>query len=67
MIETLDELLKHFKFKKYIDFFYIKNSTDDIEKYYTLQELIEYGDYRVDDWKFDLEENKLTLEISYDK
>ena len=67
MIEAFDELLRHFKFKKYIDFFHIKNSTDDIEKYCTLQELIEYGDYRVDDWKFDVAENKLTLEISYDR
>lgn len=67
MKETLDELLTHFYFKKYINTFYIYNSTDNILDYYSLEELFDYGHYQVDEWGYDLENNKLTLEISYDK
>lgn len=64
---TLFELLSHFNFRKYIKTFYIYNSTDNIADYYSLEQLVDYGHYFVDYWKFDLEQNKLYLEISYDK
>ena len=67
MKKTLSELLSHFKFKKYIKTFYIYNSTDNIADYYSLEELADFSHYLVDEWEFDLEQNKLNLEISYDK
>lgn len=66
MKTTLFELLSHFKFAKYIKTFYIVNSTDNISDYYTLEELVNYGFYRVVEWEFDILQNKLILEISYD-
>ena len=65
--EVLSELLSHFIFKKYIKTIYINNSTDNIADYYSLEELVNYGQYLVDEWEFDLEQNKLYLKISYDK
>ena len=67
MKKTLSELLSHFKFKKYIKTFYIYNSTDNIADYYSLEELADFSHYLVDEWEFDLEQNKLYLKISYDK
>ena len=67
MKKTLSELLSHFIFKKYIKTIYINNSTDNIADYYSLEELVNYGHYLVDEWEFDILQNKLILEISYDK
>ena len=54
MKKTLSELLSHFIFKKYIKTIYINNSTDNIADYYSLEELVNYGQYLVDEWEFDL-------------
>ena len=67
MEKTLSELLSHFIFKKYIKTIYINNSTDNIADYYSLEELVNYGQYLVDEWEFDLEQNKLYLKISYNE
>ena len=64
---TLFELLSHFNFREYIKTFYIYNSTDNIADYYSLEQLVDYGQYLVDEWEFDLEQNKLYLKISYYK
>lgn len=64
---TLSELLSHFIFKKYIKTIYIDNLTDNIADYYSLEELVDYGHYLVDEWEFDLAQNKLNLKISYNE
>ena len=64
---TLSELLNHFIFKKYIKTIYIDNLTDNIADYYSLEELVDYGHYLVDEWEFDLAQNKLNLKISYNE
>ena len=64
---TLSELLNHFIFKKYIKTIYIDNLTDNIADYYSLEELVNYGHYLVDEWEFDLAQNKLNLKISYNE
>lgn len=64
MIETLDELLKHFDGKYFIDHFYITNIADNIEDKYDLVEEIEnYGHYKVVEWQFDLYNNKMLITI----
>ena len=67
MEKTLSELLSHFIFKKYIKTIYIDNLTDNIADYYSLEELVDYGHYLVDEWEFDLAQNKLNLKISYNE
>lgn len=64
---TLSELLSHFIFKKYIKTIYIDNLTDNIADYYSLEELVGYSHYLVDEWEFDLAQNKLNLKISYNE
>ena len=64
---TLSELLSHFIFKKYIKTIYIDNLTDKIADYYSLEELVDYSHYLVDEWEFDLAQNKLNLKISYNE
>lgn len=64
---TLSELLSHFIFKKYIKTIYIDNLTDNIADYYSLEELVDYSHYLVDEWEFDLAQNKLNLKISYNE
>lgn len=62
MNETLQELLHHIKGKAYIDIFYV-DIVDECADYFTLDELNNYGHYKVNSWELDLETNKLTLEI----
>ena len=64
---TLSELLSHFIFKKYIKTIYIDNLTDNIADYYSLEELVDYDHYLVNEWEFDLAQNKLNLKISYNE
>lgn len=63
MRETLQELLRHFKYKAYyLNSCYV-DIVDECADYFTLDELDNYGHYRVNSWELDLSERKLTLEI----
>lgn len=60
---TLDELLEHFICGRRNLSFYIDNDRDNISDRYDFDELINYGHYQVVDWQFNVEEQKLLVEI----
>lgn len=62
MRETLDELLKKFILKSNITF-YVFNEAENVEDYYDLDELTNYGHYMVNEWCFNCETQTLHISI----
>ena len=62
MNETLDELLHHIKRRYVLNAIYV-DVVDEFADYVSIDELDNYGLYKVNSWELDLETMKLTLEI----
>ena len=62
MNETLQELLHHIKRKWFLSAIYV-DVVDEFADYVSVDELDNYGLYKVNSWELDLETMKLTLEI----
>ena len=63
MNETLEEFLRHFFGKDKFNYIYVDNLTDNIADKYTLEELDNYGHYKVLEWEYRLYDEVLSITI----